>query len=528
MLSRGAGTHRERLPARPGTAPAGISVERKPRAQLEGSLEGHLEGDSSSEDEELEPGSEDESFEEEPEVFPRSPSPGTPTPPKALAAPAEAVPPVPPPPADAGDLELRHEAATVNLAEAPSASVQAGHSEDDEFDYAFTGAAREAPGHVETFKAAPLPAHLVSDTKGLLREEALLEEGDEEEESESEEVEAEAGEGAELGEGAAGEPGDAGGDAGAADPSREGGVWAQANAGFREEERLRAAAHERAQSRTIANFREALRELSAVDLAAERKAAVVWVPPEPSFLARCFPCLGGSDEDPLQESLWPERETLFALAKLPFCDAAEAHLPLLRAVYRGLSGSTEAHCGRTGAHWEAVGFQGPDPTTDLRGCGMLGLLFLLRLAEEAGAECQRFDFPTPLVALHCTKWTLESLRGGRLSAACNSKGEVAPVAEGFFLGAFAEFRRRWGQSAEPGTESESFGLRMERAGRVLGEAGAFAKSRAADVARGGWSAGGSAGGGGQAVTAPSKKKKKKAPPPKKKLPSLQLTDLSAL
>lgn len=170
MLSRGAGTHRERLPARPGTAPAGISVERKPRAQLEGSLEGHLEGDSSSEDEELEPGSEDESFEEEPEVFPRSPSPGTPTPPKALAAPAEAVPPVPPPPADAGDLELRHEAATVNLAEAPSASVQAGHSEDDEFDYAFTGAAREAPGHVETFKAAPLPAHLVSDTKGLLRE----------------------------------------------------------------------------------------------------------------------------------------------------------------------------------------------------------------------------------------------------------------------------------------------------------------------------------------------------------------------
>jgi len=304
-------------------------------------------------------------------------------------------------------------------------------------------------------------------------------------------------------------------------------VWAQANAGFREEERFRAAAHERAQSRTIANFHEAFHELSAADLTAERRVAVVWVPPEPSFMARCLPCLGGSDEDPLHEKLWPERETLFALAKLPFCDTAEAHLPLLRAVYRGMSGSTEAQCDRTGTHWEAVGFQGPDPTTDLRGCGMLGLLFLLRLAEEAGAECQRFDFPTPLVALHCTKWALESLRGGRLSAACNRVGEVYPVVEGFFLGAFAEFRRRWGQSAGPGTESESFGLRMERAGRVLGEAGAFAKSRAADVARGGWSAGGSAGGGGQAVTAPSNKKKKATPPPKK-LPSLQLTDLSAL
>ena len=472
----------------------------------------------------MEPGEEADSSEEElePERFPRSPSPGAPAQPQVSAAPASA---------DAGDLELRHEAATVDLAEAPSASIQASPGEDDEFDYAFAGAAREAPGHVKTFEAAPLPAHLVSDTKELLREEALLEGGEEEEEeeeSQSEEVEAEGeeGEAAEPGGGATGEQGGAGGAAGTAGPSGEEGEWARANAGFREEERLRAAAHERAQSRTIASFREALRELSAADLTAERKAAVVWVPPEPSFLARCLPCLGGTDEDALQESLWPERETLFALAKLPFSDAAEAHLPLLRAVYRGLSGSAEVQCGRTGPHWEAVGFQGPDPTTDLRGCGMLGLLLLLRLAEEAGAECQRFDFPTPLVALHCTKWALESLRGGRLSAACNRAGGVAPVVEGFFLGAFAEFRRLWGQSAGPGTESESFGLRMERAGRVLGEAGAFAKSRAADVARGGWSAGGSAGGGGRAVMAPSRKKK--APPPEKRLPSLQLTDLSAL
>ena len=181
---------RERLPARPGTAPAGVSLELKPRAQLEGSLEGHLEEDSSSEEEEVEPGEEADSSEEElePERFPRSPSPGAPAQPQVSAAPASA---------DAGDLELRHEAATVDLAEAPSASIQASPGEDDEFDYAFAGAAREAPGHVKTFEAAPLPAHLVSDTKELLREEALLEGGEEEEEeeSQSEEVEAEGEEG---------------------------------------------------------------------------------------------------------------------------------------------------------------------------------------------------------------------------------------------------------------------------------------------------------------------------------------------
>merc|ERR1712025_359691 len=108
---------RERLPARPGTAPAGFSLERKPRAQLEG----HLEEDSSSEEEELEPGEEADSSEEElePERFPRSPSPGAPAQPQVSAAPASA---------DAGDLELRHEAATVDLAEAPSASIQGSPS----------------------------------------------------------------------------------------------------------------------------------------------------------------------------------------------------------------------------------------------------------------------------------------------------------------------------------------------------------------------------------------------------------------
>ena len=118
-------------------------------------------------------------------------------------------------------------------------------------------------------------------------------------------------------------------------------------------------------------------------------------PPEASLLVRCFPCLGGSDADPLQEGLWGERETLFALAKLPFRDAAGAYLPLLRAVCRGLSGQANVQVGRTGAHLKAVGFEGPDPMTDLLGCGILGLLLLLRLTEVAKVDC-----PTPLVALH--------------------------------------------------------------------------------------------------------------------------------
>merc|ERR1719316_149078 len=41
---------------------------------------------------------------------------------------------------------------------------------------------------------------------------------------------------------------------------------------------------------------------------------------------------------------------------------------------------TEPCPGRSGTHWELIGFQGIDPVTDLRGSGILGLLHLLHLA----------------------------------------------------------------------------------------------------------------------------------------------------
>ena len=516
------GNRRSRLPERPGTAPAGVSLERRPRPHLEGSLEGLEEEDSSSDEEYPSTAGEDAESSEgelEPEVFAQ---------PAPAAVPASAIRAAVPAPADAEELALRHEAATVDLAHLASArsDVARATDDDDEFEYAFSaGAAREAPSHVKKFEAEPLPANVVSDTREL-RQEELLEEGDEEEESEVSEAEAETEAEADEGVGV-----EALADAGSTGAAVEE-VWVNANAGFREQERLRVAAIEKAESRTITNFGEALAELSTADLAAERARTVVWVPPEPTFLARCFPCLGGPAVDPLEERLWHERETLFALAKLPFQDASEGHLPLLRAVYRGLSGAAEGTkpAARTGLHWEEVGFQGPDPTTDLRGCGMLGLLLLLRLTEAAGsADCQAFDFPTPLVALHCTKWALESLRGGQLSATCNGRGSVALVLESFFLAAFAEFRRRWASSSGPGTVAESFGLRMERAGRVLGETGDFVKGRAMEAARGGWVWSGSAGDGNSAtVAATPKAKKGGASPQKKKLPSLQLTDLSTL
>ena len=55
------------------------------------------------------------------------------------------------------------------------------------------------------------------------------------------------------------------------------------------------------------------------------------------------------------------------------------HLAMLRTIYRQLT-STRVDCPRYGEHWEAIGFQGTDPSTDLRGVGVLGLVTATYLA----------------------------------------------------------------------------------------------------------------------------------------------------
>ena len=131
-----------------------------------------------------------------------------------------------------------------------------------------------------------------------------------------------------------------------------------------------------------------------------------------------------------------ERTRLMCLAKMPFDDNDIMHLRLLQSVYLNFIGgpgpvgryghsqsnrplccvmnariligaSLSAVCHddfhpilhsihadfhscifRYGKHWATLGFQGTDPTTDLRGCGVLGLLHLLLLHEHDPANAQ--------------------------------------------------------------------------------------------------------------------------------------------
>ena len=98
---------------------------------------------------------------------------------------------------------------------------------------------------------------------------------------------------------------------------------------------------------------------------------------------------------------------------------------MLRTIYRQLT-STTLDCPRYGGHWEQIGFQGTDPSTDLRGVGLLGLVqstYLVTTPEILPFTCDVYnlsrveghEFPFMVLSLNITRIALHVLRDGLLN-----------------------------------------------------------------------------------------------------------------
>jgi hypothetical protein len=162
---------------------------------------------------------------------------------------------------------------------------------------------------------------------------------------------------------------------------------------------------------------------------------------------------GGGVRAKLKNALRDERDAVFAAAKTAMADGDATHTNLLSATYMRFLG-TSTPPARVGAHWDRLGFQGADPATDLRGCGMLGLLQLFffvagdgdaRVAATifaASRDAPR-EFPFAPLGINVTKAALKALRLGHLNATANSLGSVWDALDRFYVGAWIEFFVRW-------------------------------------------------------------------------------------
>ena len=114
-----------------------------------------------------------------------------------------------------------------------------------------------------------------------------------------------------------------------------------------------------------------------------------------------------------------------ATALIPFCNDDPVHLGMLHTIYRQLT-CTTLNCPRYGSHWEQIGFQGTDPSTDLRGVGVLGLVHVIYLVTTPEmlpfcrdvyqlSRVEGHEFPFLVLSLNITRITLHVLRDGLLN-----------------------------------------------------------------------------------------------------------------
>ena len=194
-------------------------------------------------------------------------------------------------------------------------------------------------------------------------------------------------------------------------------------------------------------YDEAVREIvKNIDVAALKPSLHVEDVPSGGCLSCLFapPRLDGDD-------LKRDRDEMFATARTKLDDHDETHLRTLHTLYTRLVGVDRA-MPRYGKHWEDLGFQGSDPATDLRGCGMLGLTQLLCLvtrnfpnaaAIHSLSRDQTQEFPMAPLSINLTHIALRAVRSGLLNKEARRLGSVWAAADAFYCGAFYEFYSRW-------------------------------------------------------------------------------------
>ncbi|KAK3932224.1 ELMO domain-containing protein 3 [Frankliniella fusca] len=155
----------------------------------------------------------------------------------------------------------------------------------------------------------------------------------------------------------------------------------------------------------------------------------------------------------LKPNLESERDIVFAIALCQLEWETPMHVRILQTIYKKLTGA-KFDCPSNGNHWQDVGFQGTDPSTDVRGVGMLGILQFLHLVVSPPLEplardiyriarSERQNFPLAVMSINLTKIALDSLRRGQLNKECNSQGNVIDVLNEFYAAVFCHIFLIW-------------------------------------------------------------------------------------
>ncbi|NP_001072642.2 ELMO domain-containing protein 3 [Xenopus tropicalis] len=185
----------------------------------------------------------------------------------------------------------------------------------------------------------------------------------------------------------------------------------------------------------------------------------------------------------LSKELHAERDLVLAIAQCPLDSSQQVHIRVLQTIYKRLTGA-RFDCPLYGSHWEQLGFQGLDPSTDLRAAGLLGLMHPLYMAMEPKtlplahdifrlSQHHTQNFPFCIMSINITRICLQALREERVSKECNRRQQVFAVLNDFYVATFYHLYHIW--KTQNKTISDS--------GFVLKEVESFAKRNPKELLR---------------------------------------------
>lgn len=157
----------------------------------------------------------------------------------------------------------------------------------------------------------------------------------------------------------------------------------------------------------------------------------------------------GSPQLPLP--LKVELERVFTLTEMELCLKDEILDRMLQTVYLRLMGGKIA-MPKFGTHWEDIGFQRNDPSTDVRGSGLFGIAQLLCFTEdhtELAVTIHKLstdknqNFPFALVSFNLTGLVLQALRQTKLYSQIKELGSVLKASNELHAAMFYEFYLIW-------------------------------------------------------------------------------------
>ena len=159
---------------------------------------------------------------------------------------------------------------------------------------------------------------------------------------------------------------------------------------------------------------------------------------------------GGCSITLKSDALNKERGALFKIAKLPLDHSNTTHCRMLQTLWMKLTDNRQ--CAKTGSHWQQIGFQGNDPSTDIRGSGLLGVLQLLFGIEQHQEMMTKIyllsisehqHFPFAVVSFTISGIVLRLLRSCLIYSDINARKSVLDSMNAIYAALFYQFYLDW-------------------------------------------------------------------------------------